>query len=54
MSDENKTRDPIDWGHFLRRKDRPLPPKGCSVAFYIFLVILIIVLVIFFVKYNNQ
>lgn len=41
MSEEKHQREPIDWGHFLRRKDRPLPPQGCSVAFYIFLFLLL-------------
>ena len=53
MNEDNK-HETMDWGHFLRRKDRPLPPKGCSVAFYVFLVLLIIFLAVYFVKYSNQ
>ncbi|MBR3529459.1 MAG: hypothetical protein IKN84_07340 [Bacteroidales bacterium] len=49
MSDENK----IDWKRLMLRKDRPLPKAGCSWAFYIVLLLLIVYLVVMFVKYKQ-
>lgn len=46
---ENK----IDWQSFLRRKDRPLPKPGCSWAFYIFLLLLIVFIIVMYLRYNN-
>lgn len=51
MSENNDKREPIDWGHLLRRKDRPLPPKGCSIAFYIFLLALFIFLAVLYITH---
>lgn len=51
MSENNNKREPIDWGHLLRRKDRPLPPKGCSIAFYIFLLALFILLALLYITH---
>ena len=51
-NDEKK--ESIDWGHILRRKDRPLPPRGCSIAFYIFFVALVAILIAFFLIYNSH
>ena len=45
--------DSFDWKRLLLRKDRPLPKAGCSWAFYIFLLILIVYLVVCFVKYKT-
>ena len=49
MSDNEQ----IDWKRFLLRKDRPLPKAGCSWAFYIAILLLLVYLVIMFVKYKN-
>ncbi len=49
MSDKEQ----IDWGRLLLRKDRPLPKAGCSWAFYIVLLLLLIYLVVMFIKYKN-
>lgn len=38
------------WG----RRQRPLPKTGCSIAFFIFLALLILYLVIKFIQYKNQ
>lgn len=38
---------------FLRRKDRPLPKAGCSWAFYIVLLLMVIYLVVMFLKYKG-
>ena len=43
MSNEQ---EPIDWHRLMLRKDRPLPKRGCSVAFYIFLVLLLIFFIV--------
>ena len=45
-------REPIDWGRLLRRKDRPLPPKGCSIAFYVFLIGLFIFLAVLYIQHR--
>lgn len=52
---ENRQPDegPIDWGALLRRKDRPLPKRGCSIGFYVFLVLLFVFLGFMFVKYKS-
>lgn len=39
---------------FGLRKDRPLPKRGCSVAFFIFFALLVIVLIIYYVIYKHQ
>ncbi len=44
----------FEWRRMLLRKDRPLPKAGCSWAFYLVLLLLIIYLVIMFVKYKNS
>ena len=41
------------WLTFLRRKDRPLPKAGCSWAFYIVLLLMVIYLVVMFLKYKG-
>lgn len=42
----------LDWGHIFRRKDRPLPPKGCSIAFYIFLLALFVFLIVLYLQHR--
>ena len=37
----------------MRRKERPLPPKGCSWAFYIFLLLLAILLFVAYLFYTK-
>lgn len=58
MSDETTTQgqrdeEPIDWGAIFRRKDRPLPKRGCSWAFYIFMLLLLLFLAFMFMRYKN-
>lgn len=36
------------------RKDRPLPKRGCSVAFYVMLLILLAFLVVMYIIHKNQ
>lgn len=43
----------FDWHSFLRRKDRPLPKAGCSWAFYIVLLLIIVYLIAMFIKYKQ-
>ncbi len=43
----------IDWKRIFLRKDRPLPKVGCSWAFYIVLLLLIIYLIVMFIKYKT-
>ena len=52
MSD-NKQDEQFDWKRLFLRKDRPLPKAGCSWAFYIVLLLLIVYLIIMFAKYKN-
>ena len=47
-------KDDFDWKRLLLRKDRPLPKVGCSWAFYIVLILMIVYLIVMFVKYKNQ
>ena len=47
-------KDESDWKRLLLRKDRPLPKAGCSWAFYIVLILMIVYLIVMFVKYKNQ
>lgn len=44
----------FDWHTLLRRKDRPLPKAGCSWAFYILLLLMVIYLVVMFLKYKKE
>lgn len=53
MNEEKQQHESVDWGHILRRKDRPLPPKGCSVAFYIFLLALFIGLALCYILFRK-
>lgn len=43
----------IAFARFFMRKDRPLPKKGCSWAFFIFLGVLTLYLIISFITYKN-
>ncbi|MBP9990042.1 MAG: hypothetical protein KBT45_01250 [Bacteroidales bacterium] len=36
------------------RPERPLPKKGCSVAFYLFLLALLLFLIVMFILHKNQ
>jgi len=54
MSEEKQEREPIDWGRLLRRKDRPLPPQGCSIAFYIFLILLFVGLALVYILFRHS
>lgn len=38
----------------FNRKDRPLPKVGCSWAFYVFLLLLVVLLVVFYVQYKSK
>ena len=44
----------FDWSRLFVRKDRPLPKRGCSWAFYIFLALLTLALVIMYIQYSRQ
>lgn len=43
----------INWKRMLLRKDRPLPKAGCSWAFYIVLLLMLVYLAVMFVKYKT-
>lgn len=43
----------IRIARLFTRKDRPLPKRGCSWAFYIFLVLLLIFLAVMYFKYRQ-
>lgn len=38
----------------MRRKERPLPKTGCSIAFYLMLTIMAIAILIVFFIYKHQ
>ena len=44
----------IEFARFFMRKDRPLPKKGCSVAFFIFFGLLVIALLVFYLIYKQS
>lgn len=39
------------WG--LWHMDRPLPPRGCSLGFYAFMLLLILFLITMFIRYRH-
>lgn len=43
----------IEFARLFTRKDRPLPKPGCSWAFFIFLALLTIGLVVMYAKYKS-
>ncbi|MBR6441123.1 MAG: hypothetical protein IKS44_03635 [Bacteroidales bacterium] len=43
-----------DFSRIFLRKDRPLPAKGCSVAFFIFFGLLVIALLVFYLIYKQS
>ena len=54
MSEAEDSREQkFDWQSLLRRKDRPLPKAGCSWAFYIVLLLIIVYLIAMFIKYKQ-
>ncbi len=44
----------IDFARVFMRKDRPLPKRGCSWAFFIFLGLLTLGVVAMYIWYNGQ
>ena len=38
----------------FNRDDRPLPKKGCSIAFYILLLLIVVFCTVMYVRYQNQ
>ncbi len=38
------------WG----RKERDLPPQGCSIAFFVFLGLLTLILLVKYIQYRNS
>ena len=44
----------IDFARAFMRKDRPLPKSGCSWAFFIFLGLLTLGLVVMYILYRQQ
>lgn len=47
-----ESNEEFDWGRLFRRKDRPLPKRGCSVAFFIFLALLTAWLIFSYLKFR--
>jgi len=43
----------VDFRRLLLRKDRPLPKPGCSWAFYLLLLALIVYLVVTFIHFKS-
>ena len=43
----------IDFARLFLRKDRPLPKPGCSWAFFIFLALITLLLIIMYIKYKQ-
>lgn len=54
-TDPQQQQEPsFDWSRLFVRKDRPLPKRGCSWAFYIFLALLTLALVIMYIQYSKE
>ncbi len=43
----------IKFSRIFTRKDRPLPKRGCSWAFFIFLALILIFLAVMYIKYKQ-
>lgn len=43
----------IEWARLFMRKDRPLPQRGCSWAFFIFLGLLTLGLIVMYLLYKK-
>jgi hypothetical protein len=43
----------IEWARLFMRKDRPLPKRGCSWAFFIFLGLLTLGLIVMYLLYKK-
>lgn len=55
MSEEpNNIEQQIRFARLFMRKDRPLPPSGCSVAFFVVLGLLAVGLLIMYIIYKFQ
>lgn len=54
MSHNPEESQPMDFEHLVMRKNRPLPKPGCSWAFFIFLGLLTIAMIIMYVIYKQQ
>ena len=55
MTENNPEMDrKIDIARVFMRKDRPLPKRGCSWAFFIFLGLLTVGLVVMYVLYKGK
>lgn len=50
----NDIEQQIRHARFFMRKDRPLPPSGCSVAFFVVLGLLTLGLIIMYIIYKQQ
>ena len=45
----------MDWTDKLKKDpERPLPGKGCSIAFYLFLLGMLIFFLVMYIFYRNQ
>ncbi|MBR1834004.1 MAG: hypothetical protein IJ785_00625 [Bacteroidales bacterium] len=44
----------IAWARLFMRKDRPLPKPGCSWAFFIFLGLLTVGLIVMYLLYKGD
>ncbi len=53
MDESNDLDRKIEFARFFMRKDRPLPKRGCSWAFYIFLLLLAVFLVVMYSHYKT-
>ncbi|MBP5327315.1 MAG: hypothetical protein J6Y98_05325 [Bacteroidales bacterium] len=51
--DNDNNKGQFEWKRMFLRKDRPLPKAGCSWAFYLLLLAMIIYLVLMFFKYKQ-
>ena len=53
MSNSEDVDNKFDFHRLLLRKDRPLPKAGCSWAFYVFLLLIIVYLAFMYIKYSK-
>ncbi len=53
MNNYSEESQPLDFERLVQRKNRPLPKAGCSWAFFIFLGLLIVGVIIMYILYRH-
>lgn len=51
---QENIQEQLQFAKLFMRKDRPLPKAGCSWAFFIFLGLLVILIIVMYIIYKKQ